>query len=133
MTKKHRYKHAEGKRWIEVRVKTSQQLFDARDPAPFRERDLDDHFVQYITSTAREFPHKSPLKIVIYIEEKESESLSYEGVREAIQSYWTYQIELFDNDLKVFFKRAQLFMLIGLLVLVSCITAAQSIAVIFLS
>ena len=53
--KKHRYKHAEGKRWIEVRVKSSQQLFDARDPAPFRERDLDDDFVEYILSSVREF------------------------------------------------------------------------------
>lgn len=54
-TRKHRYKHAEGKRWIEVRVKSSQQLFDARDPAPFRDRDLDDDFIEYILSSARTF------------------------------------------------------------------------------
>jgi len=53
--KKHRYKHAEGKRWIEVRIKSAQQLFDARDPAPFRERDLDDDFVEYILSSVSEF------------------------------------------------------------------------------
>lgn len=36
--KKHRYKHAEGKRWVEIRIKNPLQLFDARDPALFRER-----------------------------------------------------------------------------------------------
>jgi len=128
--KKHnRYKHQHGKHWIEVRVKSSLQLFDARDPAPFRDRDLDDDFVEYIVSTMREFSHKSPVKILIHIEEKTPKDLPFEAIRESIKSYWDYQIELFERDLKSFFKRAQLFMLIGLVVLAACITIAQSIAV----
>jgi hypothetical protein len=127
--KKQRYKHIQGKRWIEVRVKTPYQLFDARDPAPFRERDLDDDFVKYITTAVREFSHKTAVRIVIHIVDVESKELPHEEVREAINSYWTYQIELFERDLKVFFKRAQLFMLIGMVVLILCITVAQSITV----
>lgn len=92
--KKHRYKHAEGKRWIEVRVKSSQQLFDARDPAPFRERDLDDDFVEYILSSVREFAISSSLKIVIYVEENESKDLPKDSIREAIRSYFAYKIDL---------------------------------------
>lgn len=127
--KKHRYKHVEGKRWIEVRVKSSQQLFDARDPAPFRERDLDDDFVEYILSSVREFTISSPLKIVIYVEESETKDLPKDSIREAIRSYFAYQIDLQRGDLKTFMKRAQLFLLIGLLVLVSCIGIAQSLTV----
>ncbi len=69
---KKRYKTSEGKKWIEVRVKSSQQLFDVRDPAPFRERDLDDDFTEYIFASAREFSISTPLKIVIHIEETET-------------------------------------------------------------
>lgn len=127
--KKHRYKHFEGKRWIEVRVKSSQQLFDARDPAPFRERDLDDDFVEYILSSAREFPISSPLKIVIYIEEVETKELPKDSIREAIRSYFSYKIDLQRGDLKTFIKRAQLFLLIGLATLVSCIWIAQSLKI----
>ena len=127
--KKHRYKHAEGKRWIEVRVKSSQQLFDARDPAPFRERDLDDGFVEYILSSVREFAISSPLKIVIYVEENETKDLPKDSIREAIRSYFAYKIDLQRGDLKTFIKRAQLFLLIGLLVLVSCIGVAQSLTI----
>ena len=43
-----RYRTSGDKSLIEVRVKNAQQLFDVRDPAPFRERDLDDDFVEYI-------------------------------------------------------------------------------------
>ena len=127
--KKHRYKHAEGKRWIEVRVKSSQQLFDARDPAPFRERDLDDDFVEYVLSSIREFSISSPLKLVIYVEENETKDLPKDSIREAIRSYFSYRIDLQRGDLKTFMKRAQLFLLIGLFVLVSCIGVAQSLTV----
>lgn len=126
---KHRYKHAEGKRWIEVRVKSSQQLFDARDPAPFRERDLDDDFVEYILSSVREFTFSSPLKIVIYVEESETKDLPKESICEAIRSYFAYKTDLQRGDLKTFMKRAQLFLLIGLLVLGSCIGIAQSLTI----
>lgn len=124
--KKHRYKHAEGKRWIEVRVKSTLQLFDARDPAPFRERDLDDDFVEYIISSIREFSISNPLKIVIYIEENEMKELPRDSIREAIRSYFVYKKELQARDLKSFIRQAQVFLLIGLAVLGICIGIAQS-------
>lgn len=127
--KKHRYKHVAGKRWIEVRIKSPLQLFDARDPAPFRERDLDDDFVEYVLSSAREFSISSPLKIVIYIEESETKDLSRDSIREAIHSYLVYRIDLQRGDLKSFMRRAQMFLLIGLAVLVLCISVAQSLVV----
>lgn len=127
--KKHRYKHAEGKRWIEVRVKSPQQLFDARDPAPFRERDLDDDFIEYIVSAVREFSISSPLKIVIQVEEQETKDLPKESIREAMRSYFDYRIDLLRSDLKNFIKRAQLSLVIGLFILISCIGLAQNLTV----
>ena len=127
--KKHRYKHAEGKPWIEVRVKNSRQLFDARDPAPFRERDLDDDFVEYILSSVREFAISRPLKIVIYVEENETKDLPKDSISEAIHSYFSYKIDLQRGDLKTFMKRAQLFLFIGLFVLAACIGIAQSLTI----
>ncbi|MCM2281787.1 MAG: hypothetical protein NDI61_08060 [Bdellovibrionaceae bacterium] len=127
--KKHRYKHAEGKRWIEVRVKSPQQLFDARDPAPFRDRDLDDDFVEYIVSSAKEFSGSVPLKIVIYVEDAATADLSKDSIREAIHSYFAYRIESLRRDLKTFLKRAQVFLFIGLLILAVCLGLAQSLTV----
>lgn len=122
---KPRYRHIEGKRWIEVRVKTSQQLFDARDPAPFRERDLDDDFVEYIASSVREFSFSTPVKIVIYIEEAEAKDLPKASIREAIHSYLTYQIDLQRTNLKTFIKRSQIYLLIGVSILILCLTLSQ--------
>lgn len=112
-----------------MRIKNPLQLFDARDPAPFRERDLDDDFVEYITTSAREFSSSTPLKVVIYIEEKESTTLPRDSIREAIHSYLNYRIDVQRSDLKSYIKRAQLFLLIGLIVLVICISVAQSLKI----
>ncbi len=127
--KKRRYKHVEGKSWIEVRVKTPQQLFDVRDPAPFRERDLDDDFIEYVFSAAREFSFSAPLKIVIYVEEAEGSDLPGDSIREALHSYLAYRIDIQRSELRGYIKRAQLFFLIGLVVLASCISVAQGMTI----
>jgi hypothetical protein len=127
--RKHRYRHAEGKRWIEVRIKSAQQLFDARDPAPFRERDLDDDFVEYILSSVREFALSAPIKIVIYVEESEPASLPKDTIREAIRSFFNYKIDIQQGELRSFMKYAQMFFVIGLLVLMACLGLAQNIEV----
>lgn len=127
--KKSRYKKVDGKHWIEVRVKEAQQLFDHRDPAPFREKELDERFVEYIYSSVREFSLSTPLKIIIYIEESETENVKHEAIREAFQSHFSYQIELQTGNLKQFWKRAQLFLLIGIFVLMICLGSAQGLTV----
>lgn len=124
---KSQYRFEGGKHLIEVRVKDSQRLFDLRDPAPFREKDLDEDFVQYINSAVREFSFPSLIKIVIYIEEPEPNTLNSDAIREAIHSHFFYQIELQTGNLRRYVKRAQVFLLIGLLALGACLGFAQSI------
>ncbi|MGZ5278676.1 MAG: hypothetical protein ACXWC9_01965 [Pseudobdellovibrionaceae bacterium] len=123
--RKQRYRHVEGKRWVEVRIKESQQLFDARDPAPFRERDLDDDFVEYIVSSAQEFSNSTPLKIVIYIESKGAKEIEKESIQEAIRSYFIYQTERQSIALKNFVRRANIYLAIGILILFTCLGVAQ--------
>lgn len=124
---KPRYRHAQGKQWIEVRVREPQQLFDARDPAPFREKDLDDDFVDYVRTSAHEFSLSTPIKIVIHIEGEETAELSRESIREAIHGFFLHEVEQKTSELRRFRRRSQIFLLIGLAVLVACIAVARSI------
>jgi len=43
-------------RLIEVRVADLKQLFNAMDPSPFREKDLDPEAEEFIGGWARELP-----------------------------------------------------------------------------
>jgi len=112
---------------IEVKVRNAQQLFDARDPAPFRERDLDDNFIEYLMAWADELSRKIPWRLTIHIAEKQSESINSTELSQAIELFFNYQIELRRMQMKKTFKTAQFFLLIGLFVLFSCLAIATKV------
>ena len=122
-----RYRTLGDKSLIEVRVKNAQQLFDVRDPAPFRERDLDDDFVEYVSTSVEEIGYNSNLKIVINIGEKESESIEKNIIKEAIRAYLDYQIELKRLHLSKLFRTVRLFLAFGLASLFTCLFVARTI------
>ena len=55
MTVSTRYRVEGGRSCIDPNVRQSRQLFDTRDPAPFRERDLDADVVEYYWLPPRRF------------------------------------------------------------------------------
>lgn len=121
-----RYKIVDGKRQIEIRIRSVQQLFDSRDPAPFRERDLDDDFTEYITATADEFSQGTPLRIQILVEEPApTEGLGVETITSAIRTHFQYQIDLKRIQLSKLFKTARLFLSIGVVCLLTCLALAR--------
>jgi hypothetical protein len=125
---KSRYKVVDGKLCIEVRIKVAQQLFDSRDPAPFRDRDLDDDFVEYVVDSARELPRSAPIKLVIYVDAPEAKDLPKKSICDAIYNFFDYQAERQRLDLKSFMSRAQVFLAIGLVILALCLAVSQNIA-----
>ena len=54
---------------IEVHIGELNQLFNAMDPAPFRERDLDPNAEAFIVETVKEMHHdERPLALVVYLD-----------------------------------------------------------------
>jgi len=53
---------------IEVHVAELNQLFNAIDPAPFRQRDLDPDAEDFIVGWAREIPDDAPLALVVRLD-----------------------------------------------------------------
>jgi hypothetical protein len=52
---------------LELHVAELRQLFNAMDPAPFRERDLDPNAEQYIVAWAREARADGPLSLLVHV------------------------------------------------------------------
>lgn len=119
-----RYRKINGKETIEIRVNDALQLFDSRDPAPFRDRDLDDDFTDYVIASADEIPFRTPVRIQIYIA-KSSSDLRAEPIIEAIQSYLEYQVDLKRNQFAKIMRMAQSFLLVGLAILSACLMLSR--------
>jgi hypothetical protein len=63
-----RYRFADGVPCIDVRAQRIEQLFDNRDPAPFRERDLDPEVAEYLLAAAEDLGAHDTLEIVFWLE-----------------------------------------------------------------
>jgi hypothetical protein len=119
-----RYRKIQGRDTIEIRVNSVLQLFDSRDPAPFRERDLDDDFTDYIIASADEIPSGSPIRLQIYISQADT-SIHVESITQAIRSHFEYQIEFKRIQFYKILKTARLFLFVGLCILSLCLILAQ--------
>jgi hypothetical protein len=119
-----RYRIEGGKTCIDIRLKTAHQLFDTRDPAPFRERDLEEAAVEYIVGAFEDLPAKAEVKIVLWIAEP-SPDLSPETLKEAVRAYFAYEIVRLQRRTRQHLKTGQLALGMGLAMLAALLTLAE--------
>lgn len=120
-----RYRVEHGRSCIDLTVRNSRQLFDGRDPAPFRERDLDDDAVAYVLSSAEEIPRAQQLSIVVTISDEPEPHLAPEVITEAIRRHFTYEGEQIERRLREHVRRGQMTLAVGLAVLVVFLSLAE--------
>jgi len=63
-----RYRLEDGKPCVDVRIASLDHLFDNRDPAPFRERDLDPALVEYLQAISHDLPGRDGFRLVFWLE-----------------------------------------------------------------
>lgn len=125
MTTRARYRVEDGRSCIDLKVRFSRQLFDTRDPAPFRERDLDAAAVDYLLAAAQEIPRKHPLAIVVTVSEEPAPRLSPDVIVEAVRGHFTHEAGQVERRLREHVRRGQMILGVGLTVLVVFLTLAE--------
>ena len=87
-TPKSRYRLENGQPILDVNVASMEQLFDNRDPAPFRDRDLDPGLVEYLLDGARDLANETPLRVEVWL------GTSPPGdIAEAVRAYFQHEID----------------------------------------
>lgn len=118
-----RYRFEDGVACIDIRVKSAQQLFDNRDPAPFHERDLDDDAREYIVGSVDELPAKVPMKIVLWF--ADLGALDGAMVTGAVRRHFVYERVRMARQVKRKFQLARWMLFVGLVVLGLFLTVAE--------
>jgi hypothetical protein len=73
---------------VEVHVPELRQLFNAIDPSPFRERDLDPRAEAFIVEWSREVPQHVPLALLVHVDRASDRGDEAALLREAVQAYF---------------------------------------------
>ena len=125
MTTRTRYRVEKGRWCIDLNVRHSRQLFDTRDPAPFHERDLDEDAVEYIVAAAQEIPRTQALAVMVTISEEPEPRVMPDLIADAVRHHFTYEGEQVERRFREHVRRGQMFLGVGLTVLVVFLTLAQ--------
>jgi hypothetical protein len=120
-----RYRVESGRPCIDIELKTAHQLFDVRDPAPFRQRDLSADAVDYIVGAAEEIPAPKPFNVVFWVSEPPTEKLPDATIVEAVRSHFSYEQDRLERRIRQHLRQAELTLLAGLVALVVFLTLAE--------
>jgi hypothetical protein len=99
---------------IEVHVAELSQLFNAIDPAPFRQRDLDPDAEQFIVGWAREIPTDASLALVVHLDRPAGLSDEATILRDAIREFFGQRAQVSRRRLRQLFRRGRTSLVIGI-------------------
>lgn len=110
---------------IELRVRSTGQLFNSMDPSPFHERDLDDDAAEFITGSALEAERGRELEIVVHVDEA-SAGHGGPAIEEAVHNFFAYRAEQSRRQMRELMRHGRLTLLIGLLFLSACLGVVRA-------
>jgi len=121
----YRYRREDGHFCVDLRLRRIRQIFDGRDPAPFHERDLDDHAVDYLVGAVEDLPRGAPFKVIVFVEDPLPPDLPAEAVIESIRAHFAYDDLRLARAIRKHVRRGQGSLVVGLVALVALLFLAE--------
>jgi len=113
---------------IEIRVAELRQLFNAIDPSPFQERDLDPKAAEFIVEWSRDLPGSAPLALVVHLDRAAGPPEEAALLRDAIHEFFHQRAVGSRRQLRELFRRGRSSLTIALMFLAAAIAASDALA-----
>ena len=113
---------------IEVHVAELKQLFNAIDPSPFRERDLDPNAEEFIVEWGRELGRDAPLALVVHLDRPAGLPEEPAILRDAVREFFAVRAETTRRRLRLLFRVGRTSLLIGIVFVAVTVAAGDLIA-----
>jgi hypothetical protein len=120
-----RYRDEDGVSCIDLSVRTAPQLFDGRDPSPFRERDLDPAAADYLLGAVEDIPAERRLKVVVHVHEPLVGALDADAIESAVRAHFTSEGDRVSRELRQQRRFGRLTLVAGISALVVCLVLAE--------
>jgi hypothetical protein len=114
---------------IEVHIGELKQLFDAIDPSPFRDRDLDPKAEEFIVGWAKDLPRDATLALVVDVDREAGLPEEAALLRDAIHEFFRHRAERYRQRLRELFRLGRTSLVIGLVVLAAAIALGDFLAI----
>jgi hypothetical protein len=117
---------------IEVHVAELRQLFNAIDPSPFREKDLDPNAEEFILSWARQAPGDAQLALLVYLDRPAGLPEEPAILRDALREFFAYRKDSARRRLSQLFRVGRKSLFIGITFLTMSIGVSDFIATVLI-
>jgi hypothetical protein len=105
-----------------------KQLFDAIDPSPFRDRDLDPKAEEFIVGWAKDLPKEATLALVVDLDREAGLPDEAAVLRDAIHEFFGSRAERYRQRLRELFRVGRTSLTIGLAALAAAIALGDFLA-----
>lgn len=78
---------------VDIKLANAERLFDNRDPAPFRDRDLDPDLVEYLIDAGEDLVAHPAFRIVFWLEKP----CAPNEIEETFRAHFEYELERLDR------------------------------------
>jgi hypothetical protein len=113
---------------IEVHVGELKQLFNAIDPSPFHDKDLDPKAEEFIVGWAKDLPRDAQLALVVDLDRQAGLPDEAAVLRDAIHEFFSQRARTFRQRLRELFRVGRRSLLIGLCALAAAIALGDFLA-----
>ena len=113
---------------IEIHVGELKQLFDAIDPSPFRDRDLDPKAEEFIVGWAKDLPKDTTFALVVDLDREAGLPDEAAVLRDAIHEFFRHRTERYRQRLRELFRVGRTSLAIGLAALAAAIALGDFLA-----
>jgi hypothetical protein len=110
---------------IEVHVPDLRSLFNAIDPAPFKDRDLDPSAEAFIVNWSKDLPRDAPLALLVHLDRSADLADAAAVLREGVHRFFAERARSERRRLRELFARGRISLVIALGFVALTITATR--------
>lgn len=112
---------------IEIRLREVRQLFHTFDPAPFREKDLDEAAEAYLIEACREAGPRRSLRLIVYLPTAQAQSEDARSLPDAVHNYFAYRERQARADILRLLRYGGVSLAIGVMFLIACLALRRAV------
>jgi hypothetical protein len=110
---------------IELRIPELRNLFNAMDPAPFNDRDLDPSAEAFIVNWSKDLPRDAPLALLVHFDRPCNLADAAVVLREAVHRFFAERARSERRKLRELFARGRISLVIALAFVALTITVTR--------
>lgn len=104
---------------VSLSVRSVEQIFDVRDPAPFREKDLDDNFARYLLLAIRTHPTAKQVHLDVLTPRLDNPQFTDTDLKNAIRDYFNFEVRSVSQELSLLLSDGRISLLLALAFLIT--------------